>query len=49
MIVPDVNLLEYAYHEDDPNCEEARRLSTGLVNGVETIGESWSDSYASKV
>ncbi len=49
MIVPDVNLLVYAYNDEDLNCEEARRWSMGLINGVETVGESWSDSYTGKV
>lgn len=44
MIVPDVNLLVYAYHEDDPNHEAARRWWEGLINGVETIGVPWSVS-----
>lgn len=44
MIVPDVNLLVYAYHEDDPNHQAARRWWEGLVNGVETIGVPWAVS-----
>ena len=44
MIVPDVNLLVYAYHEDDPNHEAARRWWEGLINGVETVGVPWSVS-----
>ena len=42
MIVPDVNLLVFAYHEDDPNHEAARRWWEELINGVETIGVPWS-------
>ena len=38
MIVPDVNLLVYAYHADDPNHEAARLWWEGVVNGGETVG-----------
>lgn len=41
MIVPDVNLLVYAYHEDDPNHEAARRWWEGLINGSERVGIPW--------
>ena len=44
MIVPDVNILVYAYHEDDPNHEAARRWWEELINGVETVGVPWSVS-----
>ncbi len=44
MIVPDVNLLVYAYHEDDPNHEAAKRWWEGLVNGTEAIGVPWAVS-----
>ena len=44
MIVPDVNLLVYAYHEDDPNHAAARRWWEGLINGVETVGVPWAVS-----
>ncbi|MDE0632345.1 MAG: PIN domain-containing protein [Caldilineaceae bacterium] len=42
--MPDVNLLVYAYHEDDPNHEGARLWWEGLINGVETVGVPWSVS-----
>lgn len=44
MIVPDVNLLVYAYHENDPNHIAAKHWWEGLVNGVETIGVPWAVS-----
>ncbi|MDE0077280.1 MAG: PIN domain-containing protein [Caldilineaceae bacterium] len=44
MIVPDVNLLVYAYHENDPNHVAAKFWWEGLVNGVETIGMPWAVS-----
>ena len=44
MIVPDVNLLVYAYHEDDPNHEAARRWWEGLINGGEVVGVPWAVS-----
>ena len=44
MIVPDVNLLVYAYHEDDPNHEAARRWWEGLINGGEAVGVPWAVS-----
>ena len=44
MIVPDINLLVYAYHEDDPFHNLARRWWEGLVNGGETVGMPWAVS-----
>ena len=44
MIVPDVNLLVYAYHADDPNHEAAKRWWEELIRGVETVGVPWSVS-----
>lgn len=41
MIAPDLNLLVYAYHEDDPNHEAARRWWEGLINGSERVGIPW--------
>ena len=44
MIVPDLNLLIYAYHAEDPNHEAARRWWEGLLDGVEAIGVPWTVS-----
>ena len=44
MIVPDINLLVYAYHKNDPNHEGAKRWWEGLVNGIEAIGVPWAVS-----
>ncbi len=41
MIVPDVNLLVYAYNEAAPSHEQARRWWEGLVNGAERVGVPW--------
>ena len=41
MIVPDINLLVYAYNNSDRHHTVARRWWEGLVNGTETIGLPW--------
>ena len=41
MIVPDLNLLVYAYSDGAPFHESARRWWEGLVNGTERVGISW--------
>lgn len=41
MIVPDVNLLVYAYNEAAPFHEQARHWWEGLVNGAERVGVPW--------
>ncbi len=41
MIVPDLNLLVYAYNDGSPLHDSARRWWEGLVNGTERIGISW--------
>ncbi|MCY4121188.1 MAG: type II toxin-antitoxin system VapC family toxin [Acidobacteria bacterium] len=41
MIVPDINLLVYAYNDGAPNHEAARRWWEGLVNGAERVGVPW--------
>ena len=41
MIVPDVDLLVYAYNPDAPRHTDARRWWEGLVNGVEIVGIPW--------
>ena len=42
MIVPDVNLLLYAYRRELPDHEAARQWWTGLLNGDEEVGIPWS-------
>ena len=41
MIVPDVNLLVYAYDEQSLHHQSARRWWRGLVNGTERVGVPW--------
>lgn len=41
MIVPDVNLLIYAYNADDPRHERARRWWEDSVRGHQPIGLPW--------
>ena len=41
MIVPDINLLVYAYSEEAPLHAAARHWWEGLVNGHERIGLPW--------
>ena len=41
MIVPDLNLLVYAYNDGVPNHEPARRWWEDLVNGTERVGVPW--------
>ena len=41
MIVPDLNLLLYAYNQASPFHEGAREWWAGLVNGRERIGIPW--------
>lgn len=38
MILPDANLLIYAYHADDPQHREAKAWWTSLLAGSEAIG-----------
>ena len=42
MIVPDVNLLLYAYRRELPNHEAAWQWWTGLLDGDEEVGIPWS-------
>ena len=44
MIVPDINLLVFAYDEGSPFHGGARRWWEGLVNGEETVGLPWAVS-----
>ena len=41
MIVPDINLLIFAYNDTSPFHDGARRWWADLVNGAETIGMPW--------
>ena len=41
MIVPDVNLLLYAFNSGSPHYDAARRWWEGLVNGTEQVGLPW--------
>ena len=41
MIIPDLNLLLYAYNNDAPFHSPARSWWEGLVNGTERIGIPW--------
>ena len=41
MIVPDVNLLVYAYSDGSPYHDAARRWWEGVVNGTERVGLAW--------
>ena len=44
MIVPDVNLLVFAYHEQSPYHQAARGWWEGLINGAELVGIPWAVS-----
>jgi toxin-antitoxin system PIN domain toxin len=41
MILPDINLLVYAYHRDAPHHVEAKRWWEGLLNGPQPVGVPW--------
>ena len=41
MIVPDINLLVYAYDQDSPFHADSRRWWEGLMNGLERVGLPW--------
>lgn len=41
MIVPDVNLLIYAYNRDARDHDAARRWWEGLLSGSESVGLPW--------
>lgn len=41
MIVPDVNLLLYAYNDGSPFHDSARRWWEDLINGGERVGVPW--------
>jgi toxin-antitoxin system PIN domain toxin len=44
MIVPDINLLVYAYNLDAPDHARARAWWTHLMNGVDAVGIPWAVS-----
>lgn len=44
MIVPDVNLLVYAYNRDAREHDAARRWWEGLLSGTESVGLPWAVS-----
>jgi predicted nucleic acid-binding protein len=41
MIVPDINLLVFAYNDMSPEHDAALRWWENLVNGTENIGVPW--------
>ena len=41
MIVPDVNVLVYAYKDSAPEHEKAQRSWESIVNGGEAVGVPW--------
>ena len=41
MIVPDINLLVYAYNDGSTHHVAARRWWESLVNGTERVGVPW--------
>jgi toxin-antitoxin system PIN domain toxin len=44
MIVPDVNLLVYAYNSDAPGHEQAQQWWADLMNGHQDVGLPWAVS-----
>ena len=41
MIVPDINLLVYAYHRDAPHHDEAREWWENCLSSQQTVGIPW--------
>lgn len=41
MIIPDINLLVYAYNTEDPSHAQAKRWWEELLNGTDPIGLPW--------
>jgi hypothetical protein len=41
MIIPDVNLLVYAYNTEDPSHAQAKRWWEELLNGTDPVGLPW--------
>jgi uncharacterized protein len=44
MILPDTNLLVYAYNEDAPHHARAKAWWTALMNGADPVGIPWAVS-----
>ncbi len=40
-MIPDINLLVYAYDQDSPFHDDSRRWWEGLMNGLERVGLPW--------
>lgn len=41
MIIPDINLLVYAYNTEDPSHAQAKRWWEELLNGTNPVGLPW--------
>ena len=41
MIIPDINLLVYAYNTEDPSHAQAKRWWEELLNGTDPVGLPW--------
>jgi toxin-antitoxin system PIN domain toxin len=41
MIIPDINLLVYAYNTEDPSHSRAKIWWEGLLNGTDPVGLPW--------
>ena len=41
MIIPDINLLLYAYNEESPFHDAARQCLENTINGSEPVGIPW--------
>ena len=41
MIIPNINLLVYAYNTEDPSHAQAKRWWEGLLNGTDPVGLPW--------
>lgn len=41
MIIPDINLLVYAYNMEDPSHAQAKRWWEELLNGTDPVGLPW--------
>jgi toxin-antitoxin system PIN domain toxin len=45
MVVPDINLLVFAYNEAAPRHDAARRWWEGLMTGGERVGIAWAVAF----
>jgi len=41
MIIPNINLLVYAYNTEDPSYAQAKRWCEALLNGTDPVGLPW--------